>query len=259
VFSLLAAALLASLPPVAVQGTRFVWISGPAATTIRASLSDGTIVWSNALPGTSYSVQTASSLSGGTNWEDYVQIYASNVVNANLIIALNPPAGMVLIPAGELAMENSIGDSDITDAIPTTVTVSAFYIDTTLVTYSQWKTVYSYATNHGYAFDDTGAGKAANHPVHTVDWYDCVKWCNARSEKEGQVPAYYMDAGLTHVYTNGMIDAVYANWSANGYRLPTEAEWEKAACGGLSGRRFRWGDMIHESQANYYGVSSFTA
>ena len=45
----------------------------------------------------------------------------------------------------------------------------------------------------------------------------------------------------------------YVNWAANGYRLPTEAEWEKAARGGLSGQRFPWGDTISESQANYYG------
>ena len=89
--------------------------------------------------------------------------------------------------------------------------------------------------------------------MQTVDWYDVVKWSNARSQQAGLTPVYYTDAGLTQVYTNGDVDAVYVNWAASGYRLPTEAEWEKAARGGLSGQRFPWGDTISESQANYYG------
>ena len=164
----------------------------------------------------------------------------------------NPPAGMALIPAGVFTMGNSIGDSDITDANPTNVTVSAFYMDTNLVSYSQWQSVYNWATTNGYGFDDAGSGNAANHPEQSVNWYDAVKWCNARSQQAGLTPVYFTDTGLTQVYTNGDTDAVYANWSANGYRLPTEAEWEKAARGGLSGQRFPWGDTISESQANYH-------
>ena len=101
--------------------------------------------------------------------------------------------------------------------------------------------------------DNPGSGKAANHPVYDVNWYDCVKWCNARSQQEGKRPVYFTDAGMTQVYTNGDMDAVYANWSGQGYRLPTEAEWEKAARGGLVGQRFPWGNMISWNQANYYG------
>jgi formylglycine-generating enzyme required for sulfatase activity len=129
-------------------------------------------------------------------------------------------------------------------------------MDVNLVSLSQWQGVYSYATSHGYSFVNAGNDKAANTPVETVDWYDCVKWSNARSQQAGLTPVYYTDAGLTQVYTNGEV-TVYANWLAKGYRLLTEAEWEKAARGGLSGLRFPWGDTIAHSDANYYSSSSF--
>jgi formylglycine-generating enzyme required for sulfatase activity len=178
----------------------------------------------------------------------------SGLTNIPASAVLTAPPGMALIPAGTFTMGDTL-DSE-SDAIPTNVTVSAFYMDVNLVSYSQWKSVYYWATNHGYGFVHAGAGKAANHPVQTVDWYDSVKWSNARSQQAGKTPVYYTDTGLTQVYTNGETDAVYANWSANGYRLPTEAEWEKAARGGLSGQRFPWGNVIDESLANYYGNTS---
>ena len=171
-------------------------------------------------------------------------------------VALAPP-GMVLIPAGAFTMGDTL--DGLSDAHPTNVTVSAFYMDVNLVSWSQWQSVYYWATNHGYAFIYSGAGKAANHPVQTVDWWDCMKWCNARSQQAGKPPVYYTDAGWAQVYTNGEPTTLYPNWAASGYRLPTEAEWEKAARGGLSGQRFPWGNVINQNLANYYGASaSFT-
>ena len=88
-----------------------------------------------------------------------------------------------------------------------------------------------------------------------VNWYDTVKWCNARSQKNGLSPVYYSDAAFREVYTKGQATP-YAKWTANGYRLPTEAEWEKAARGGSSGQRFPWGNTISKQKANYFGHTS---
>ena len=238
------------------QDARFFRIAGPVATRVTGMTADGTITWTNTPTNATFTVQTATTLHGPSNWVDYVRVPASNAVTVQRIFDRNPPSGMVLIPAGSFTMGNSIGDSDIFDANPTNVYVSAFYMDANLVSYSQWQSVYSWATSHGYGFDFAGSGKASTHPVQTIDWYDCVKWCNARSEMEGKTPAYYTDSGLSLPYRSGQV-APYVNWGT-GYRLPTEAEWEKAARGGLSGQRFPWGNTISESQANYYGYTGYS-
>ncbi len=152
------------------------------------------------------------------------------------------------IPAGSYQRGNVFGDSDIVNAPIQTVNVSAFYIAEHCTTKAEWDVVRTWALSRGYTDLAGGGSKASDHPVQSINWYDAVKWANAASEKDGLSPCYRV-AGA--VLRTGSVDAVVCDWSATGYRLPTEAEWEIAARGGLKGKRFPQGDKISQSRANY--------
>jgi formylglycine-generating enzyme required for sulfatase activity len=169
------------------------------------------------------------------------------------------PSVFVLIPAGSFQMGDVFGEGSSVEPPVHKVNVSAFFLQARETTKSEWDEVLTWALANGYTFDNLGRGKAPDHPVIYVSWYDVVKWCNARSQKEGLVPCYYADAARTLVYKRGRTELTNERvlWSASGYRLPTEAEWEKAARGGLNGKRFPWGDTISHSQVNYESDSAY--
>lgn len=151
-----------------------------------------------------------------------------------------------LIPEGSFTMGDHLdGDKG---APEHEVNVSAFYVARHEVTKALWDEVKVWGASHGYTDLSEGEGRALEHPVVVINWYDMVKWCNAKSEKEKLTPCFTVTGAI---YKTGESDDVVCNLAANGYRLPNEAEWEKAARGGLKGKRFPWGDAISHSEANF--------
>lgn len=153
----------------------------------------------------------------------------------------------IAVPAGSFTMGDAFAEGQSNEVPTHSVITPGILMMKQEVTFGEWKSVRNWALENGYTFSNPGEGKAANHPVQTVSWHDAVKWCNAKSEMDSRTPCYRAGG---NVYRNGESTPT-CNWSANGYRLPTEAEWEKAARGGTIGKRFPWGNTINHKAANY--------
>jgi formylglycine-generating enzyme required for sulfatase activity len=183
----------------------------------------------------------------------------------------SPPPGMLFIPAGYFTMGDILGDLIGLGTPVHTVYVSAVYLDRFEVTNEQMRQVMQWAFDNNKILISTNSvintegspqellvlnkydavlsfvnghflvqNGRTNNAAIWVTWYGAVAYCNYLSEMENLPVCYNL--------TNWACD-----FTANGYRLPTEAEWEKAARGGYEGHRFPWSDVdtITHSQANY--------
>jgi formylglycine-generating enzyme required for sulfatase activity len=137
------------------------------------------------------------------------------------------------------------------------ISIAAFKIGACEVTYALWYKVYSWATtkeSNPYIFENKGkegnngteGGTPTNdryEPVTNVSWRDCIVWCNAYSEYKSKTPVYFSDNSYTTIWRNSnsnLEKSLYIKSDTNGYRLPTEAEWEYADRGGNSEDSLHW-------------------
>jgi formylglycine-generating enzyme required for sulfatase activity len=133
-------------------------------------------------------------------------------VSARPAIATRSGAEMVLIPAGSFAMGSRYGPEE--EKPVHRVWIDSFLIDRYEVTQAEYEKL-----GNLEAFPNPSHFKAADLPVEQVAWPHAARFCNARSRLEGLQPCYNEDTGA-------------CDFESNGYRLPTEAEWEYACRAG---------------------------
>jgi formylglycine-generating enzyme required for sulfatase activity len=169
--------------------------------------------------------------------------------------------GMVLIPSKDSSFQMGSNHADAQENEKPVHKVSFtydFWIDTTEVTIGHMETVMKEKWDPRVPWDKNSPdypGKEAKHPAWYLNQYDCFLYCNELSKREGldTVYEYSKEEHYGSMTFKPILYDCKVNFKADGYRLPTEAEWEYA-CRAGSTTEFYWGDDASEATVKQYAV-----
>ncbi|MDX1941750.1 MAG: SUMF1/EgtB/PvdO family nonheme iron enzyme [Saprospiraceae bacterium] len=169
------------------------------------------------------------------------------------------PDDFVFVKGGTYQMGDQFGEGGDNEKTVHSVTVSDFYMGMYELTFEEYDAFCSVTGREKPSDSGWGRGK---RPIINVSWYDAIEYCNWRSRQEGLQEAYTIDKSRKDANNTSSYDdvrwTVTCNWAANGYRLPTEAEWEYAVRG--SGKKVRFGngqDIARASQINFNASADY--